>query len=654
MNAKKCLLINNAELKICCETMSLDSVFTSTATRLADKTAIRWQDTEYTFGQLEALSNKFANSLLKLGIAKGDRVCIFMQNAPEFVVAHFGILKTGAVTVPLNVMYRKHELRYMINDSQAAAVVVSEENLQYILDVKSELKSVRRIIAISEKVPEGCDSFRCLIAQGDEKRPTIENAMSDLAIICYTSGTTGVSKGAMLTHANFLSNISTLAEIWELKEADRLLMALPMFHIHGLGIVIHGMAYCGYSITLLERFDAQKVFDEIKKTNCTVFMGVPTMYIKLLEEKSEKHEIDSVRLWTVGSAPMPVEAYNKFKEKFGVEMLERYGMTETSPVISSNPYKGLKKPGSVGPAIPSVEIAIFGDAGEMLQQNEVGEIAVRGPNVMKGYWNKPIETEEAFKEGWFRTGDLGKLDGDGYLTIVGRRKEMIIASGFKVFPREVEEVIHTNPKVREVAVVGVPDPVRGENVKAFVVLKDGESATPQEMEAYCRKVLASFKVPRTYEFVSSIPRTPSGKILNRLLARAKVKDLMETSIKSIDRRTSAFEAGKYMKDLGVGSLIVTDNDMPIGIVTTRDVLYKVMSTGSLGKDVSLSSIMSTPLITIDAEEDIAKASAIMRKWNVWRLPVEGPNGQVVGMLSGTDIFKAFAGKKMDVQPIQKE
>ncbi len=282
------------------------------------------------------------------------------------------------------------------------------------------------------------------MAQEDGTRPNVENKVDDLAVICYTSGTTGVSKGAMLTHANFISNISTLAKIWELSEADRLMMALPMFHIHGLGIIIHGMAYCGFSIALLERFDAQKVFEEIEKRRSTVFMGVPTMYIKLLEEKSDKHDIRSVRLWTVGSAPMPIEAYNKFKEKFGIEMLERYGMTETSPVISSNPYKGVRKPGSVGPAIPGVEIAIFGEAGEILQRDEVGEIAVRGPNVMKGYWKKPIETEEAFREGWFRTGDLGKLDGDGYLTIVGRKKEMIIASGFKVFPREVEEVIHAN------------------------------------------------------------------------------------------------------------------------------------------------------------------------------------------------------------------
>ena len=634
--------------------MTLDSLLTNTASMLPDKVAVSWQDKEYTFSQIENASNKVAKALLKMGMTKGDRVCIFMQNAPEFIIAHFGILKAGAVVVPLNVMYRQHELRYMINDSEAAAVIVSEANLQHLLDVRSELRTVRRIIVIAEKAPAGCDSFYGLIEQEDETRPYTDNREDDLAVICYTSGTTGVSKGAMLTHSNFISNISTLANIWELTESDRLLMALPMFHIHGLGIIVHGMAYCGFSIALLERFDSQKVLEEIRRRRSTVFMGVPTMYIKLLEEKADRQDLSSVRLWTVGSAPMPIEAYNKFKEKFGVEMLERYGMTETSPVITSNPYRGMRKPGSVGPAIPGVEVAIFDDSGRVAQLGEVGEIAVRGPNVMKGYWHKPIETQEAFKDGWFRTGDLGKLDGDGYLTIVGRKKEMIIASGFKVFPREVEEVIHANPKVKEVAVVGLPDPVRGESVKAFIVLKEGETATPEEMDSHCRKALAAFKVPRTYEFVREIPRTPSGKALNRILSRAKVKDLMETSVKSIDRRTSAYEASKYMKDLGVGSLIVTDNDMPIGIVTTRDILYKVMSTGSIGKDVSLSNVMSTPLITIDAEEDVAKASAIMCKWNIWRLPVEGPNGQIVGMLSGTDIFKAFAGRKMDVEPTRKQ
>jgi len=633
----------------CCENMSIDLLFSQTAKRLPQKTAIKWGEKQYTFGEVDALSNRLARALIQLGAKKGDRVCLFMQNSPEFVISHFGILKSGAVTVPLNVMYRKHELRYMLNDSGAIAVITSEANCQYIYEVIQDLKYLKIIIVVSDNPKVGAHSFYRII-EGQSPDP-LESANSeeDLAVICYTSGTTGLSKGAMLTHKNFISNISAVAALWELTEDDRLLMALPMFHIHGLGIVIHGMAYCGYSMVVLERFDAEKVLTEIQNNRCTVFMGVPTMYIKLLETKNDSHDVSSVRLWTVGSAPMPVEAYNKFKERFGIEMLERYGMTETAPVITSNPYRGKRKSGSVGPALPGVEVSVLNDDGAFAGFNEVGEIVVRGPNVMKGYWNKPVETEEAFAGGWFHTGDLGKIDEEGYLTIVGRKKEMIIASGFKVFPREVEEVIHTNPKVKEVAVVGLPDPVRGENVKAFIVLKDGFTATPQEMEEFCRKSLAAFKVPRVYEFVASIPRTPSGKTLNRVLSRAKVKDLMETSVKTIDRRTSAYEAGKYMKEAGVGSLIVTDNEVPIGIVTTRDILYKVISMGSLGKDVSLSGIMSTPLITVDAEEDVASASALMRKWGVWRLPVKGQNGQIIGVLSGTDIFKAFAGKKMDVQ-----
>ncbi|MEM4656993.1 MAG: long-chain-fatty-acid--CoA ligase [Candidatus Methanosuratincola sp.] len=628
--------------------MSIDSMFSSTAKKFHDKVALKWKGKDYTFGELDSLSTRFAKALSALGVGKGDRVCIFMQNSPEFAIAHFGILKCGGVTVPLNVMYRTHELRHMINDSGAAAVVTSGANLQFVQEVMKDLKSVRAVIVASEMVPEGVRSFYRMVEDFDDTPLPSVNGQEDLAVICYTSGTTGLSKGAMLTHRNFLSNIGTLAEIWELNENDKVLMALPMFHIHGLGIVVHGMAYCGYTVVLHERFDAAKVLEEIRRERCTVFMGVPTMYIKLLEEKSTSHDVSSVRLWTVGSAPMPVEAFNKFREKFGVEILERYGMTETAPVITSNPYRGRRKPGSVGPPIPGVEIAILDDDGKALPPGEVGEIAVRGPNVMRGYWNRPVETEEVFSGGWFHTGDLGKLDGDGYLTIVGRKKEMIIASGFKVFPREVEEVIHQHPKVKEVAVVGIPDPVRGENVKAFVVIKEGENASVEEIEEHCRKNLAAFKVPRIFEFVEAIPRTASGKALNRMLAKVKVKDLMEKSVKSIDRRTSAYEAGKYMKEANVGSLIVTDGEMPIGIVTLRDILYKVISIGSLGKDVSLSSIMSTPLVTVDAEEDIAKAAAIMRQWGVWRLPVKDGNGQIVGVLSGTDIFRAFAGRKMDV------
>lgn len=635
-----------------CERMTVDLLFSQTAKKFPQKTAIKWGERQYSFDELDALSNRLARALIQLGVKKGDRVCLFMQNSPEFVISHFGILKAGAVTVPLNVMYRRHELRHMLNDSGAVAIIASEANCQYINEILQDLRHLKSTIAVSESPKDGAHSFYGMIKGQSPDPLDPANSEEDLAVICYTSGTTGLSKGAMLTHKNFISNIAAVAALWELSESDKLLMALPMFHIHGLGIVIHGMAYCGYSMVVLERFDAEKVLMEIQKNKCTVFMGVPTMYIKLLEAKKDFHDVSSVRLWTVGSAPMPVEAYNKFKEKFGIEMLERYGMTETAPVITSNPYRGKRKSGSVGPALPGVEVSVLNDDGAFAGFNEVGEIVVRGPNVMKGYWNRPVETEEAYAGGWFHTGDLGRLDEEGYLTIVGRKKEMIIASGFKVFPREVEEVIHTNPKVKEVAVVGLPDPVRGENVKAFIVLKEGMTATPQEMEEFCRKGLAAFKVPRVYEFVSSIPRTPSGKTLNRILSRAKVKDLMETSIKTIDRRTSAYEAGKYMKEAGVGSLIVTDNEIPIGIVTARDILYKVISLGSLGKDISLSSIMSTPLITVDADEEVASASALMRKWGVWRLPVKGQNGQIIGVLSGTDIFKAFAGKKMDVQPNQ--
>jgi long-chain acyl-CoA synthetase len=628
--------------------MPLDQILSKSAENFGEKAAIVWNDKEYSFKDLDSMSNKFAHALLEKGLTKGDRVCIFMQNSPEFVVSHFGIIKAGCITVPLNVMYRKRELVHMVNDSGATVMVTSEGNLPYVLEVRNDLKSLREIIVTSSNVPEGCLSFYRLLENGVDKPTDVRNADDDVAVICYTSGTTGSAKGAMITHSNFISNISTLSQLWELTDRDKLMMALPMFHVHGLGIAVHGMVYCGYTMVLLERFDAKKVMEGIDKYKCTVFMGVPTMYIKLLELDDCKYDLSSMRLWTVGSAPMPVDAMEKFKERYGFELLERYGMTETAVVIASNPLKGKRKPGSVGLPIPGVEVKIVDDEDNPLPVNEVGEIVVRGPNVMKGYWNRPQETEEAFRNGWFHTGDLGKIDEEGYLHIVGRKKEMIISGGFKVFPREVEEVLHTHPKVKEVAVVGIPDPVRGESVKAYIVLKDGTTATEKELDEYCRNNLAAFKVPRIYEFVSSIPRTPSGKILNRLLSQAKVKDLMIPDVKTIDRRVSAYEAAKYMKESNVGSLIITDGDVPIGIVTMRDILYKVISLGSLGKDISLSNIMSTPLLTVEAEEDISKAAALMRRWNVWRLAVRNGNGQLIGLISGTDIFRAFVGRKMEI------
>jgi long-chain acyl-CoA synthetase len=628
--------------------MPLDQILSKSAENFGEKAAIVWNDKEYSFKDLDSMSNKFAHALLEKGLTKGDRVCIFMQNSPEFIVSHFGIIKAGCITVPLNVMYRKRELVHMVNDSGATVMVTSEGNLPYVLEVRNDLKSLREIIVTSSNVPEGCLSFYRLLENGVDKPTDVRNADDDVAVICYTSGTTGSAKGAMITHSNFISNISTLSQLWELTDRDKLMMALPMFHVHGLGIAVHGMVYCGYTMVLLERFDAKKVMEGIDKYKCTVFMGVPTMYIKLLELDDCKYDLSSMRLWTVGSAPMPVDAMEKFKERYGFELLERYGMTETAVVIASNPLKGKRKPGSVGLPIPGVEVKIVDDEDNPLPVNEVGEIVVRGPNIMKGYWNRPQETEEAFRNGWFHTGDLGKIDEEGYLHIVGRKKEMIISGGFKVFPREVEEVLHTHPKVKEVAVVGIPDPVRGESVKAYIVLKDGTTATEKELDEYCRSNLAAFKVPRIYEFVSSIPRTPSGKILNRLLSQAKVKDLMIPDVKTIDRRVSAYEAAKYMKESNVGSLIITDGDVPIGIVTMRDILYKVISLGSLGKDISLSNIMSTPLLTVEAEEDISKAAALMRRWNVWRLAVRNGNGQLIGLISGTDIFRAFVGRKMEI------
>lgn len=628
--------------------MTLDKMLSKSAERFGHKTAIIWNEKEYSFRDLDWMSNRFANALLGMGLTKGDRVCIFMQNSPEFVIAHFGILKAGGITVPLNVMYRRRELVHMVNDSGATIMVTSESNLPHVMEVKDEIRSLKRVIVTSPDVIQRCESFHRLLEEGRDEPTKVYNTDEDIAVICYTSGTTGLAKGAMISHANFISNISTLSDLWELTDKDKLMMALPMFHVHGLGIAVHGMVYCGYTMVLLERFDARKVIEGIDKYRCTVFMGVPTMYIKLLEVGECKCDLSSMRLWTVGSAPMPVEAMEKFRQKYGFELLERYGMTETAVVIASNPLRGKRKLGSVGKPIPGVEVKIVDDDGNEVPPNEFGEIVVRGPNVMKGYWNKPHETEEAFRDGWFHTGDLGKIDEEGYLHIVGRKKEMIISGGFKIFPREVEEVLHIHPKVREAAVVGIPDPVRGESVKAFIVLKDGATVTQNELDEFCRSNLAAFKVPRVYEFVSSIPRTPSGKILNRVLSQVKVKDLMMADIKTIDRRVSAYEAAKYMKDSNVGSLIITDGDVPIGIVTIRDILYKVISLGSLGKDVSLSSIMSTPLLTVEQDEDISKAAALMRRWNVWRLAVRNGNGQLIGLLSGTDIFKAFVGRKMEM------
>ncbi|MFH1328530.1 MAG: long-chain fatty acid--CoA ligase [Candidatus Bathyarchaeota archaeon] len=479
-----------------------------------------FQGRKICFQELNLSVNRFANGLKELGVKQGSRVGLYLSNCPEFIISHFATLKLGAISVPINPMYKGREIEYIILNSGVHTIIIDKNVYPHFLEVKSSLSNLKNVIATSDQPRLDTISFHEILTKNSPDQPNVEIRDEDLAVIGYTSGTTGRSKGATITHRNYISNIATLTEIWRWTSQDRLLVSLPLFHQHGLGIMLHGTVYTGSSMVLMERFNATKALQFIEKYACTVFMGVPTTYVRFLEVKDhQKFDFSTVRVFISGSAPLPTQVFNRFKEKYGFTILERYGMTETAVVNTSNPYDVERKPGKVGLPIPGVQVRIVNECGKNLALGQVGEIVVKGPNVMKGYWNMPEETAEAFRDGWLITGDLGKFDEDGYLTIVGRKKEMIITSGFKVYPREVEEVLASHPKVEETAVVGVPDPVRGEAVEAFVVLRHKEKATELEIVGYCKDKMAIFKVPRTVKFLQSLPRTESGKIIKSALIK---------------------------------------------------------------------------------------------------------------------------------------
>jgi len=429
-----------------------------------DEIGLEWAGEAYTFGELEARSNRVANALRARGFEKGDRLCVYLANRIELIDLYLACVKLGVIFVPVNILYRDREIAHITGDAEPKAFV-------------------------TEPIEPGDDATRPHEAlDGDTP-----------AAIIYTSGTTGASKGAVLTHDNFLANTVNLLTSWQIGDRDRLLLALPLFHIHALGNGLHCWLVSGCRMRLLERFDYRTALDEFASFAPTLFFGVPTMYVRLLETPPDVARAigAKMRLFVSGSAPLPAHVLERFRDLFNHTILERYGMTETFMNIS-NPYIGERRAGTVGIPLPGVSVRI-----------EDGELLVRGSNVFLGYWRRPDATTAAFtSDGFFRTGDLASVSADGYYTLLGRKSDVIISGGFNIYPREIEELLLEQNGVREAAVAGVADDVRGEVPVAFIV-GDFDAA---ELERVCRDQLASFKVPRRFEKVDSIPRTALGKV----------------------------------------------------------------------------------------------------------------------------------------------
>ncbi|MEP6925089.1 MAG: long-chain fatty acid--CoA ligase [Pyrinomonadaceae bacterium] len=520
-------------------TLNLSMLIERQARQQPDKLAVIWNETRLSYKQLNDYANRIANGLCEIGIAPGDKIALSCPNLPYFPMVYFGILKAGAVVVPLNILFKPREVAYHLKDSDAKAVFCFEGT--------PELPLAQMVKAGFDEV-ETCQHFITMMVNPMSQISDIENSITlaqlmfpasdqfetyptkseDTAVILYTSGTTGQPKGAELTHSNMLLNAMISRDIY-LPEIDfsaaaenSLLITLPLFHSTGQTAQMNVAFYQGFQIVLLPRFEPQTVLDAMIREKVNFWTAVPTMFWALLRHVEDSGAdvsaiAKSLRVCSSGGAPMPVEVMKAFEKTFGVRVLEGYGLSETAPVACFNHPERPSKPGTVGQPLFGVEINCVNDEDKKVASGERGEIVIRGHNVMKGYYNRPQETEEALKNGWFHTGDIGMFDMDGYLSVVDRKKDMILRGGYNVYPRELEEVIMTHPAVSLAAVIGVADERLGEEVKAFIVKKPDANLTVDEMALWCKEQFAANKYPRHIEFCDSLPIGATGKILKREL-----------------------------------------------------------------------------------------------------------------------------------------
>jgi long-chain acyl-CoA synthetase len=490
---------------------NLAATLTNITDSYPDRTAVRLDERALRYRDLDDLSARAASWLLGRGITAGDRVGLMAPNTPEFVELYYGILRAGAVVVPMNPLFKSREVAYHLSDSAAALALAWH-------GVADQAAAGAATAGTDLVIIEPADLADTL-ARFDPAPAAADRASSETAVILYTSGTTGQPKGAELTHANLLSNVEvTRTTLLNLRPEDVVLGALPLFHSFGQTVGMGCAIASGACLTLLPRFDPVHALEIIKRDRVTVLEGVPTMYAAILHSAGgSAGDVASLRLCVSGGAAMPAEVMRAFEKEFGCVILEGYGLSETSPVASFNHSDRERKPGTIGQAIAGVEMRVQNDAGTPLPPGEIGEIAIRGDNVMKGYWRRPRDTAEAMAGGWLRTGDLGRADPEGYFSIVDRKKDMIIRGGLNVYPREVEEVLYEHPAVAEAAVIGVPDQMLGEEVAAVVKLKPGASADPGELREHVKRQLAAYKYPRHLWIVDALPYGGSGKILKRAI-----------------------------------------------------------------------------------------------------------------------------------------
>jgi len=532
----------------------LYSLIDDAANTYPEKTAIIFFDKKITYKQLKEMIDRFAHALQEHGVKKGDVVAIMLPNTPQFVISYYAILKIGGIVTPLNPLYKSAEIKRQLLDSGAETIILLDLLYSEFEIIKNEVKMKNIIVTsikdflppllkmlypLKYKTPKikyepNMHKFMDLLKYSPEYKPVNINPKEDLAALMYTGGTTGIPKGAMLTHYNLLSNAVQIKYWFKPRiEPMVVLSVLPFFHIYGQTAAMNYVFVHMATMVILPRFDVKDMFKSINKYRVTVFHGVPTLYIQIINSPLvKKYKLDTIEACISGAAPLPIEVQKKFEELTGGKLREGYGLTETSPVTHVNPILGKFKVGSIGLPVPNTLAAIADpDNNVLLPPDSIGELVISGPQVMKGYYNMPEENAKAFFElggfRWFRTGDIAKMDEEGYFYIVERKKDLIKYKGYSVYPREVEEVLYKHPAVKEAAVIGVPDPEVGEQIKAFVVLKDEFKGKVKEEEIieFVKTQIAPYKYPRIVEFRDSLPKSAVGKILRKVLRDEEIKKI---------------------------------------------------------------------------------------------------------------------------------
>lgn len=546
------------------EVATLQSYLKRAAERFPDKVALDFMGKEMTYKEIYGSALKLANQLRSFGVEQGDRVAIMLANTPQSVISYYGALFAGAIVVQTNPLYVEREIEHQMNDSGAKIMICLDLVYPRVAKVKEKtplehiivtgikdylpfpknliypyIQKKRTGITVDLQYNNRLHSFVQVLKKGKEEEIELTiDPKEDLALLQYTGGTTGPAKGVMLTHYNLVVNTQQCQSwMYDVKEGEEVVLAaLPFFHVYGMTTVMNLSIRMGFKMIIMPKFEPKDILKAIEKSKATIFPGAPTMYIGLLNHPDiKKRDLSSIKACISGSAPLPIEVQNQFEKVTKGRLVEGYGLTETSPVAVANLIWDVRKTGSIGIPWPDTDVAVLSaETGEPAAPGEIGEIIIKGPQVMKGYWNRPEDTQATFKGEWFLSGDMGYMDEEGFFYIVDRKKDMIIAGGFNIYPREIEEVLYEHEDIQEACVIGVPDPYRGETVKAFIVLKEGRTISEKDLEDFCRKHLAAFKIPRLYEFREELPKTMVGKVLRRVLVdeeKKKLKDAAEQSEK---------------------------------------------------------------------------------------------------------------------------